>query len=138
LGADRAPQLKAMVRRGTELGRKKYFMDRMKFLRAVAYLVILGLPLDASSSGLPNCSPSSPAGRIMGTLLDVNDARVARAKIKVEGASFQWEGESDEAGDFTVEVPAGTYRIYVYANGFRKFESAFLKVKSDGNGKHSS
>ena len=67
----------------------------------------------------------------MGTLLDVNDARVARAKIKVESASFQWQGESDEAGDFTVEVPAGTYRIYVRANGFRKFESAFLKVKSD-------
>jgi hypothetical protein len=106
-------------------------MNRMKFVRAVAYLVILGLPLSASSSGLPNCSASSPAGRIMGTLLDVNDARVARAKIKVESASFQWQGESDEAGDFTVEVPAGTYRIYVGANGFRKFESAFLKVKSD-------
>jgi hypothetical protein len=67
----------------------------------------------------------------MGTLLDVNDARVARAKIKVEGASLQWEAEADDAGDFTVEVPAGTYRIYVRANGFRKFESAFLRVKSD-------
>ena len=106
-------------------------MNRMKFLSAVAYLVILGLPMSASSSGLPTCSPSSPAGRIMGTLLDVNDARVAGAKIKVEGATFHWEGESDEAGDFTVEVPTGTYRIYVRANGFRKFESAFLKVKSD-------
>jgi uncharacterized membrane protein len=106
-------------------------MTRMKFLGAVAYLVILSLPLSASSSELTSCSPSSAAGRIMGTLLDVNDARVARAKVKVEAASFQWEGQSDEAGDFSVEVPAGTYRIYVRATGFRKFESAFLTVKPD-------
>jgi hypothetical protein len=38
---------------------------------------------------------------------------------------------ADEAGDFTADVPAGTYRIYVRANGFRRFESAFLKVKSN-------
>ena len=106
-------------------------MNRMKFLSAVAYLVILGLPLSLSSSGLASSSPSSAAGRIVGTLLDVNDARVNGAKIKVENASFHWEGESDEAGDFTVEVPAGTYRIYVRANGFRKFESGYLKVKPD-------
>ena len=106
-------------------------MNRTKFLSAVAYLVILGLPLSGSSSGLTSSAPSLAAGRIMGTLLDVNDARVARAKIKVEGPSFHWEGESDEAGDFTVEVPAAKYRIYVRANGFRKFESAYLRVKSD-------
>ena len=106
-------------------------MNRMKFLSAVACLVILGLPLSVSSSGLAGSSPGPAAGRIVGTLLDVNDARVNGAKIKVENASFHWEGESDEAGDFTVEVPAGTYRIYVRANGFRKFESAYLKVKSD-------
>jgi hypothetical protein len=103
----------------------------MKLVGAVAYLVILGLPLSAPSSELPYSSPGSPAGRIMGTVLDINDARVARAKVKVEAASFQWEGESDDAGDFSVEVPAGVYRIYVRATGFRKFESAFLTVKPD-------
>ena len=106
-------------------------MNRMKFLNAIACLVVLGFCLSVASSPLPGASPQSQAGRIMGTLLDVNDARVARAKIKVEGAGVKWEGESDEAGDFTADVPAGTYRIYVRANGFRTFESAFLKVKSD-------
>ena len=67
----------------------------------------------------------------MGTLLDVNDARVAQAKVKIESTKFKWEGESDEAGAFTAEVPADTYQIYVKANGFRKFESAFLRVKSN-------
>ena len=106
-------------------------MNRMKFLSAVTYLVILGLSPSVSSSGLTSSSPGGATGRIMGTLLDVNDARVVGAKIKVEGASFYWEGKSDDAGDFTVEVPAGTYRIYVRANGFRPFESALLQAKSD-------
>jgi hypothetical protein len=106
-------------------------MKPMKLINAIALLIIIGLPLSASSSRLSSSSQTSPVGRIMGTLLDVNDSRVDRAKIKVEGAGITWEGEADEAGDFTVDVPAGTYRIYVRANGFRKFESAYLRVKSD-------
>ena len=106
-------------------------MNRMKFLSAIASIAVLGLSLSVATSPIPEASPQTPAARIMGTLLDVNDARVAHAKIRVEGAGFIWEGESDEAGDFTVGVPAGTYRIYVRADGFRKFESPFLRVKSD-------
>lgn len=65
----------------------------------------------------------------MGTLLDVNGSRVVNATVRVEGGSFRWEGPSGDEGEFKVEVPAGTYRIYVQAHGFRKFESADLKVK---------
>lgn len=63
-------------------------------------------------------------------VLDVNDARVKGAKIKVDGPGFKWQGQTDDAGEFTLESPAGEYRIYVYAPGFRRFESPFLKVKS--------
>ena len=106
-------------------------MNHMRFLSAIAGLVVLGLSLSGDSSPLRVASSKSSTGRIMGTLLDSNDARVVRGKIKVEGAGFKWEGESDEAGDFTADVPAGRYRIYVRANGFRSFESPFLTVKSD-------
>lgn len=67
----------------------------------------------------------------MGTLLDVNDARVTHAKVKIENGQFKWAGESDDAGDFAATVPVGTYRIYVDANGFHKFESPFLKAKQN-------
>lgn len=105
-------------------------MKQLKAAGLVALLCILCLPLIAAPSRLLQPSANQPASKIMGTLLDVNDARVAHAKIKVESAKFKWEGESDEAGDFTADVPVDTYRIYVEANGFRKFESPFLKAKS--------
>jgi len=41
----------------------------------------------------------------MGTLLDVNDARIVHAKVRIENEKFKWAGESDDAGDFTVVVP---------------------------------
>jgi hypothetical protein len=66
---------------------------------------------------------------IMGTLLDVNDARIVHAKVRIENEQFKWAGQSDDAGDFTAVVPPGTYRIYAEANGFRRFESPFLNAK---------
>jgi hypothetical protein len=65
----------------------------------------------------------------MGTLLDVTGDRVAHAKVRVEGANFKWKGESDERGEFTVELPEGEYWVSVQAVGFRPFEGPYLRVK---------
>lgn len=76
-------------------------------------------------------SADRPTSTVMGTLLDVNDARVVHAKIKIENPQFKWTGISDDVGDFSAKVPVGTYRIYVEANGFKKFESPFLNAKEN-------
>ena len=104
-------------------------MKRLKIARLVILFIALYLPLSAAPSRLLQSSSKQPAGKIMGTLLDVNGGRVAHAKVRVASAKFKWEGESDEAGDFTVEVPEGEYRIFVQAVGFLPFESALLRVK---------
>ena len=104
-------------------------MKRLKIVSFFAFFIAFYLPLSAASSRSPQSAAKQPAGKVMGTLLDVNEARIAHAKVKVESGKFKWEGESDEAGDFTVKLPAGVYRIYVQAAGFRPFESAFLRVK---------
>jgi uncharacterized membrane protein len=104
-------------------------MKRLKITRFVTLFIALCLSLSAAASQAPQSPAKQQTGKIMGTLLDINGSRVAHAKVKVESAKFKWEGESDEAGDFTVELPAGEYRILVQAPGFRYFESAFLRVK---------
>jgi hypothetical protein len=104
-------------------------MRQGKIASVITLLIFLVLPpCLASSRALPS-SAKPRMGKIMGTLLDANDARVAHAKVRIESSKFRWEGISDDAGDFTAAVPTGTYRIYVEAHGFRKFESAFLSVK---------
>jgi len=103
-------------------------MKSQKCIGLIATFVIICLSVFATQS---QPRVKRPTSIIMGTVLDVNDARVVHAKIKIENAHFKWEGESDDAGDFTANVPIGTYRIYVNANGFRRFESPFLNAKQN-------
>ena len=103
----------------------------MKRTERVILLVLVALVCAGYGALLPRAQTSvkRPMSTIMGTVLDVNDARVVHANIKIENTQFKWTGISDDAGDFTAEVPVGTYRIYVDANGFHKFESPFLNAK---------
>jgi hypothetical protein len=105
-------------------------MKKTRILAAIFCLLVCNLAPGKASIRLDDSSEQE-VGKIVGTLLDAYDARVAHAPVRVESAKFKWEGESDEAGDFSAAVPAGSYRIYVNANGFRRFESAFLKVKAN-------
>jgi hypothetical protein len=96
-----------------------------------ALLVVSGLAivLVAATVLRSQTAVKQPTSTIMGTLLDVNDARIVHAKVRIENEQFKWAGQSDDAGDFTAVVPPGTYRIYAEANGFRRFESPFLNTK---------
>jgi hypothetical protein len=106
-------------------------MKPIKTLGVIACLLVCGLVPSTASIRLDESNRKLPAGRIVGSVVDAYDARVSHAKVRVESGSNKWEGETDEAGDFSAELPPGSYRIYVKADGFRAFESAFLKVKSN-------
>ena len=97
----------------------------------IVSIALFALSSLARAATLPfiQSSANQKTGTIMGVLLDVNDVRITHAKIKVEGTDFKWEGESNDAGEFSVEVPAGKYLIQAYAQGFRRFESPSLNVK---------
>ena len=96
-----------------------------------AFLIASGLAAVFFAATTLRSQPSTkqPTSTIMGTLLDVNDARIVHAKVRIENKQFKWAGQSDDAGDFTAVVPPGTYRIYAEAKYFRRFESPFLNAK---------
>ena len=96
----------------------------------VACIAVFPLLCTAGNVRSSTRSLKQKRGTIMGVVLDVNDARVRGARVRVEGPGFKWQGETSDAGEFTVAAPVAEYRIYVDASGFRKFESAFFKVKS--------
>ena len=104
----------------------------MKMKRSRLLVVIaLALVCLSATTLRSQSTTKSPSATIMGSLLDVADARITHARVRIENAQFKWSGETDDSGDFTALVPPGTYRIYADANGFRKFESPFLKAKAD-------
>lgn len=106
-------------------------MKRMRLLVLICSLIVFCLTLCSVSTLFAQSSKAQATGQIKGVVMDIQDGRVTNARVRIEGADIKWAGVTDSEGDFTADVPHGTYRIYVEAYGFRKFESAFLKVKSN-------
>ena len=71
------------------------------------------------------------ASKIIGVVLDRNDARIADATVRIENAQFSREVYTSDEGAFEVELPAGTYRITVEAQGFRAVEVVSFHVRAD-------
>lgn len=72
----------------------------------------------------------SQTSKIVGVVLDANNARIVNATIKIENASLSREVQSGEEGDFEFELPAGTYQITVEKDGFHRFEIADFRAKA--------
>lgn len=79
----------------------------------------------------PSQGARNETGRILGVVLDANNARVVGARILIEGGYARREMQSGAEGDFELELPAGDYQITVEAAGFRRFEISPFRVKSN-------
>lgn len=104
----------------------------MKPARTI-FVTLLAL---ASALSAPAGRAHSPAGRerqsrIVGVVLDPNGARIASAAVRIENAGARREAYTGEEGSFEVELPAGTYRITVEAEGFRKVEIVSFRARAD-------
>lgn len=106
-------------------------MKRMKSLVILCGLTVFCLTLCSASTLFAQPSGTQATGQIKGAVMDIQYGRVPDAIIKIVGKDFKWEGKTDSEGEFTADVPTGTYRIYAVAAGFRKFESASLKVNAN-------
>ena len=103
-------------------------MKPFELMKVVSCFLIFGLVLFLEVTPTASLA-KEPTGMILGVLLDVNDARVTNATVKVESGKIRHKLKSNDEGQFEVFLPAGTYQITVEANGFRRFVYSSLKVK---------
>ena len=68
-------------------------------------------------------------GRVSAMVLDINDARVAGAKVTIEARDYKRELSTTPEGKFRLELPAGGYDLSVDANGFCLFQGP-LNIRS--------
>jgi hypothetical protein len=94
-------------------------------LLVLALVWLLLLPLFLNARPLHE---KQKQGRVSGTVLDVNDSRVTKAKVTLMRDPEAREILTDEEGKFDVQLPAGVYRITVSADHFCKFEKDNLVI----------
>ena len=105
-------------------------MGHARIASLVASLIIVG----AASSPVTS-RPASPArrptGKVVGVILDPNDARVPEAAVRFKSGGRTREVTSDEQGQFEISLPEGRYQVTVEARHFRRFVLSSLEVKSN-------
>ena len=78
---------------------------------------ILGLSLMAFSQ----TQAQKPAtAQVRGVIVDAKSGRIPKATILIEGAKHKWNLESDEDGEFKLELPAGKYQFTVEKPHFKR------------------
>ena len=73
------------------------------------------------------------AGRVAGIVIDVNEARIVGASIRIQNAEFRKVVRSDTEGQFELEVPPGTYQLTVEKSGFKRFHLPAFRVGAGTN-----
>lgn len=95
----------------------------------VVLLALASAPLLAHTAESVRCEERK--SRIVGVVLDPNGARIPSATVRIENAKATREAFTSDEGAFEVELPAGTYRITVEAQGFRTVEIVSFRARAD-------
>ncbi len=94
---------------------------------ALSLSAVAALPFAAVAAG------QSPAkGRVAGTVFDANRAVVTDARVVFESRAARREVATDAEGTYAAELPAGTYSLTIYAQGFCPFRAPRLRVEPGG------
>ena len=74
-------------------------------------------------------------GKITGQVVDINDARIVRARVVIVGQNLDLRLLTNVEGEFETSLPPGEYWLSISADGFRSFEAQKFQIKS-GKTKH--
>jgi hypothetical protein len=80
---------------------------------------------------LAQTASSQKTGRVKGLITDEAGSRIATAEITIENQSYHSQIKVDEAGEFELALPQGSYEIRISANGFCSFRYKEIIVKPD-------
>lgn len=105
----------------------------MKTIRTISIILlalVAAVSIFAGQRRSATRAQNSQMSKIVGVVVDVNDARIAEATIRIKNEQFSREVWSDDEGKFAVELPAGVYQITVEAPGFRRVRLSPFRVNA--------
>lgn len=103
-------------------------------IRRSTLILIVGFLL-FSASTIFSTSLSSPfqstTGTLVGTIIDLNDARVPSANIILKNQNVTKKITSVMNREYKIELPAGSYSATVERTGFKKYQKENVKIEAE-------
>lgn len=114
------------------------FALSMGCLCALCWMATEAQPLQVAASpparqGHPLSLFGQPAGKIFGSVLDPNEARIPKARVIVENDQSKYKTLTNDSGEYEIDVPPGIYRITTEVVGY--YPSRRAQVGVDSNSK---
>lgn len=89
----------------------------MHLIRILILPIIWSLPLAVFAQA---SAPESSSAQFRGVVVDSKPERISKASILIEGANRRWNLESDESGEFKLDLPAGKYKFTIGKPHFKR------------------
>lgn len=105
-------------------------MRRLNAISIVALTLITALFPVAGQGRFASRAHNPRASKIAGVVVDVNNARIVGATIRIENARLSRVVRSGDEGTFEVELPAGVYRITAEMDGFKRFVLSPVRLRA--------
>jgi hypothetical protein len=99
--------------------------------RSFTIILILSLGFGLSIVAIRSSAAPEQTGKIAGMVLDEHQARIVNAGIAVTNGQSTYRTNTDDTGEFALNVPPGDYRMKVSADGFRAFSVAPFSITVD-------
>jgi Carboxypeptidase regulatory-like domain len=104
-------------------------------MRQIKFLMIF-IFLNLSLSAFSQEAPKKTTIEFLGVVMDSESGRIEKVTILVEGEHQKWQLESDEKGEFKLEMPTGKYTITLTALHFKKMIFKNFEIDSESKVRH--
>ena len=105
-----------------------------RFLLSLIFVVVLAIPSQRSSYAQNACpAPTDPTVALTGIVSDPTGAILRDAQVTLSCGESSVRGVTDATGRYSVQLPSGTYKLTVAANGFTTKEQSFQVLRNRTN-----
>jgi carboxypeptidase family protein len=96
--------------------------------RCASFAVLIVL-LCVSLTSIAAPAPRAQFGKIKGTVVDMNEARIVTAEVAIVGGVLSWRVRTDTNGEFEMSLPVGEYQFSIDAPGFETVPARHFEIK---------
>ncbi|GAA3750706.1 TonB-dependent receptor [Terriglobus aquaticus] len=91
---------------------------------------LLCLPVPSGLMAVDQGAAAVATLTVTGSVTDPSGAKLRGARIHIERGAVKADAETDDAGRFSLDVPAGVYRLAITADGFEPYVRESFNVRA--------
>jgi hypothetical protein len=95
------------------------------------FMIILSCFVFSSTASDNNPQRKDGKGRVVGKVVDIDESPIPDATVTLKGSAETYKTTTDRSGEFSIELPQGTYSMIVWRSHFYESERSKFAVNEN-------